>query len=234
MATRTQPVSTLVRWMRITLVVVCILAIGFARASTASAADFNVAGLIVDYGDGRITYVLIPFEEDQLSGVEILQRSGLDLVTVGFGGMGDAICQIDDTGCPVDDCRKRLCQTSDPDSPFWRYSRQSAPGEWSFAATGASGARVHDGDIDAWSWTGGDANLPAITMDEIARRAGANPAMLTNATDLPGPIVRTVGEASDSATDTSNPLTNVLIGTGVVLVLAGVAIWRSRRLARST
>ena len=234
MAIRLVWASDLSRWMRIAIIAVCILALGVARASTVSAAEYNVAGLIVDYGDGRISYVWIPFEEDELSGVELLKRSGLDLVTVGFGGMGDAVCQIDDTGCPVDDCRKRLCQTSDPASPFWRYSRQTAPGEWSFAATGASGARVHDGDIDAWSWTGGDAHLPAITMDELALRAGADPGAVNDVSDMPAPAARTEDETGDVVTDTSHPLMNVLIGTGAVLGIASIAVFRARRAERTT
>ena len=217
------------RWMRIAFVAMCILVFGIIRISSVSAADYNVAGLIIDYGDGRISYVWIPFTEDEISGVELIQRSGLDPVTVGFGGMGDAVCQIDDTGCPVDDCRKRLCQTSDPGSPFWRYSRQTSPGEWSFAATGASGAKVHDGDIDAWSWTGGDANLPAITMDDLARQAGADPATNSSASDIPAVALHTEGEREKQDADASRPVFNVLVGTGVVIAIAGFAILRARR-----
>jgi hypothetical protein len=219
--------------MRIALVAVCILTLAVARVTVASAADINVAGLIVDYGDGRVSYAWVPFEEEEISGVKLLERSGLDVVSVGFGGMGEAVCQIDDTGCPVDDCRKRVCQTSDPESPFWRYSQQAAPGEWSFAATGASGAKVRDGDIEAWSWTGTDANLPAISLDELATLAGADPSILEGATSAPEAVSRTVGGERDSGSGESNSMTNVIVGTGVVLGVAGFAIWRSRRVARA-
>lgn len=225
--------SMTIRWMRIALVAVCILAMSIARITIVSGADINAAGLIVDYGDGRISYAWVPFEEQEISGIELLRRSGLDLVTVGFGGMGDAVCQIDDTGCPMDDCRRRLCQTSDPESPFWRYSRQTAPGEWTFVATGASAAKVRDGDIDAWSWTGTDANLPAISMEELVNLAGADPSVLESRGESPQAVVRTEGESGETGSGSSSSMTNVIIGTSVVVAIAGVAVWRSRHTLRA-
>src|SRR5690554_6522959 len=100
-----------IRKTRIAMLAVCVLvALSIGQAS---AQEANVAGLIIDYGDGRMSYALVPFEEEQINGVDLLDRSGLDIVSVGFGGMGDAVCQIDDTGCSVDDCRTRMCQSSD-------------------------------------------------------------------------------------------------------------------------
>lgn len=218
--------------MRIALVAVCIVGFLFVPAMGASAADINAAGLIVDYGDGRVSYAWIPFEEDEILGVQLLERSGLDLVTVGFGGMGDAVCQIDDTGCSVDDCRKRMCQTSDPESPFWRYSRQNDSGEWAFAATGASGARVRDGDIEAWSWTGSEPELPAMTMAELVEFAGADPSILTGADRAPDAAVQTVGGETDVSRNRTSA-TEGFVGTVVVLSITGLAIWRSRRVTRN-
>src|SRR5690606_31072842 len=101
-------------WVRITVLVMCVLSALLPTSGYAQEA--SAAGLIVNYGDGRVSYVVVPFEEEQINGVELLERSGIDVVTVGFGGMGDAVCQIDDTGCSVDDCRSRMCQTSDRES----------------------------------------------------------------------------------------------------------------------
>ena len=217
------------RWMHLTFLVMCILAITTAWTSRASGADLNIAGLVVDYGDGRVSYAVVPFGEQEISGLELLRRSGLDLVTVGFGGMGDAVCQIEDTGCPLDECRRRLCQTSDPESPFWRYSRQTAPGEWEFLALGASGSRVGDGDIDGWSWTGTGSPLPRLTMDEIAERAGAEASLLTTA-DVPSAVLRTHGGETGERVPTG--AVTGAITVGIIGLVAGLAVWRSRRPAR--
>lgn len=216
--------ATASRWA---LLALCLLGLLLGRSGTVLATDVHVAGLVVDFGDGRISYAWVPFTEDEISGVDLLERSGLDVVTVSFGGMGDAVCQIDDTGCPVGDCRKRMCQTSDPESPFWRYSRQSGGGEWTFAATGASGAKVRDGDVDAWVWTGKDVELPAMTIDDIATRTGADPASLADAQDVPAAKVVTEGSLELGHDDPG--LRQQIAPTAVIVAVAGLAVWWVRR-----
>ncbi|MGI8485889.1 MAG: hypothetical protein ACR2OU_16720, partial [Thermomicrobiales bacterium] len=54
----------------------------------------NVAGLVVYYGDGAMTYAWVPFTENEISGIDLLERSGLPILTVGFGGLGDGVCKI--------------------------------------------------------------------------------------------------------------------------------------------
>lgn len=215
---------------RLAFLVMCVLAIAFARLPAASAVDMNVAGLVVDYGDGRVSYAWVPFEEEEISGIELLRRSGLDLVTVGFGGMGDAVCQIDDTGCPVDECRRRLCQTSGPESPFWHYLRQTDPGEWELVALGASGTSVRDGDIDGWSWTGSDVVLPPLTMEQLAERAGADPSLL-NAPDLPPTALQTHGGDTDQVVP--DGAVSGVVALGVIGLVAGLVVWRSHRAGSS-
>lgn len=182
----------------------------------------NVAGLIVDYGDGRMSYAVIPFEEEQINGLDLLNRSGLDVVTVGFGGLGDAVCQVGNTGCSVDDCRTRMCQTSDPESPFWQFSKLGAGGEWQFVATGASGANVRDGDIYAWSWVGTTPTLPVMTIDELTERAGGDPAGNGNLQAY----LRTEGE--EPGGDDGGTGVLAVAAIGVVLIAAVLLMLRSR------
>ena len=133
----------------------------------------HAAGLVIDYGDGRVSYAWVPFSEGTISGIELLKRSGLSLVAVSFGGLGEGVCAIEGTGCGVDACRARLCQTADRTSPFWQYLRQDGPGEWKQFALGASQSDVRDGDIDAWAWSGSEPALPALTMADLAGRLNA-------------------------------------------------------------
>ena len=69
---------------RVAALAACVLILLSFQAVLAQ--ESNVAGLIVDYGDGRISYAVIPFDEDEINGLDLLNRSGLDVVTVGFGG----------------------------------------------------------------------------------------------------------------------------------------------------
>lgn len=205
-------------WTHFALAVVCVLALAGAGAPITSAEEMNVAGLVVDFGDGRMSYAWVPFEEEEISGLELLRRSGLDIVTVGFGGLGDAVCQVETTGCPVSDCRQRMCQTSEPDSPFWQYARQTEPGTWTVMALGASASKVQNGDIDSWNWRGTPPELRAFSMDEIAELAGADPSLLTSgAKDVPAAL-RTVGVEEESETPAG------AIGVALVGMVAAVAV----------
>jgi hypothetical protein len=210
-------------WVRITVLVMCVLSALLPTSGYAQEA--SAAGLIVNYGDGRVSYVVVPFEEEQINGVELLERSGIDVVTVGFGGMGDAVCQIDDTGCSVDDCRSRMCQTSDRESPFWQFSKLSDDGEWQFVSTGASGARVQDGDIYAWSWTGTQPDLPVLSLDELADRAGGELSSLGDTA-----LLRTEGGETGKDSDDGIGYASVAV-VAVVVLAGGLLVLRSRRTA---
>jgi hypothetical protein len=212
------------------LALLCVLALLALRLPTAASADLNVAGLVVDYGDGRMSYAWVPFAEDEISGMELLRRSGLDIVTVGFGGLGDGVCQIETTGCPVSECRQRLCQTSDPESPFWQYVQQTEPGVWTPYALGANASKVRDGDIEGWTWSGTSPQLPALSVDDIAARAGGDPAALMDAAGAVSAAVRTERGPDDEG-GASKAIIGGSIAVGVVALLAGVAIWRSRALS---
>jgi hypothetical protein len=131
----------------------------------------NHAGVVVRQGDGSMLYGYVAFTEERLNGLEVLRRSGIPLVTAGFGGLGEAVCSMDGTGCSLAECQRTLCQ-SGGDAPYWRYFRQEELGVWEPLALGASSTAVRDGDIDGWSWTTGDAALPAMTLPELAALAG--------------------------------------------------------------
>lgn len=210
-----------VTWTRIVILAMCVLAVLFPRPATAQ--NPNVAGLIVNYGDGRVSYAVVPFDEDRLNGIALLERSGLDLVSVGFGGLGDAVCQIEDTGCSIEDCRSRMCQTSDRESPYWQFSKLSGDGEWQFVATGASGARVENGDIYAWSWTGTTPELPVLTLEELADRAGGN---LDDLKDMQV-LLQTEGGETDEDSGTIDYVS--IVAVAGVIVVAGALVLRSRR-----
>ncbi len=126
------------------------------------------AGLVVRHGDGRLTYAYVAFREEEISGIELLRRSGLPLVTVGFGGLGEAVCALEGEGCSTGECRKNLCQGA-PEEPFWQPCYQTTPGAWQVWRLGASSAKIRDGDVYGWSWGGCEAGLPATTIADVAR-----------------------------------------------------------------
>jgi hypothetical protein len=195
--------------------------------------EMHHAGLVVRHGDGRIVYAYVAFSEESISGVELLRRSGISLVTIGFGGLGEGVCTIDGEGCPASDCRKRVCQGSGDDAPFWQYFRQRSPGEWVSLSLGASATSVRDGDIDGWSWTGRDPALPPLTLVDVARLAGVTTSSgSTIATSLPTPAVRTVyppGMVPVAAADRQGAVAYLAGAAAVAVVGAGAFVAARRR-----
>jgi hypothetical protein len=134
------------------------------------------AAIVVRHGDGSVTYAVVVFPEDEISSFELLSRSTISLTTVAFGGLGEAVCTLDGEGCGLSDCRVRLCQTGDPDSPFWQFFRQDSSGAWIAQPLGASASKVRDGDVDGWSWTPHDAGIQTTTVTQVSSLLGINPA----------------------------------------------------------
>jgi hypothetical protein len=192
----------------------------------AAAQELHHAALIVRHGDGSLTYAYVPFSEASLSGIELLRRSGLPLATVSFGGLGEGVCSIEERGCVPSECRKRVCQGSAPDDPFWQYFQLTDDGTWVAFALGASSARVQDGDIVGWSWTGTTPQLPVASFEDFARRAGASG---LDATELA--LVRSPELGTESSTPGWVYVAALALLAGTGLVAAGLL--RTKRMAQA-
>lgn len=221
------------RRLLVGLLLAVLLLVGWGGASGQSEAEIDAdavghAGLVVRFEDERLTYAWVPFAESSISGLELLRRgleaSDVPLVTVGFGGLGEGVCQIADRGCSAGECRRRVCQGARADDPYWRYFRQTAPGDWRALPLGASGTDVRDGDIDGWSWTGGDAGLPSLDLAEVASLAGAEAVGGDQA------VGRTVGGVSMTKDEGAGWATYAG-AAGILAVIAGGALMASRRAA---
>ncbi len=149
-----------------------------ARAQTP-----NRAGLVVRFGDGSFITHCVEFGESQISGYDVLMRSGLNAVAAFNSGQGAAVCAIEGTGCPVESCL--TCDTPN----YWSYWR-FVEGAWVYSPVGASAHTVYNGDVEGWSWGAGDPP-PEVPFHQIC--ASPPPA----STDTPAP-----------PTDTPLPPTN--------------------------
>ncbi|MBX3015060.1 MAG: hypothetical protein KF832_26305 [Caldilineaceae bacterium] len=168
----------------------------------------NQAALVVVHGNGSVITQCIDFSEPQLSGYDLLQRSGLDL-NVEVAGMGAAICRIDHEGCtyPQQSC---FCQTEGSSYTYWSYWRQTDAG-WRYSQLGASNQTVLPGAVEGWVWGAGTVDSapepPPLTFAEICAPATPtvsptpSPAALPTTTDTPAPTpTMTVVTASATAT----------------------------------
>ena len=225
------------RWMA---VLVAVLTVGLLLGGTAPAAAqdgaaVRRAGLVVRHGDGRLTYAFVPFREETISGIDLLRRSGIEHVTIPFGGLGEGVCALEGEGCPTGECRRRVCQGTGPNAPYWRFFRQVAPGDWQPLALGASATTVRDGDVFGWSWTGEEPGLPAASLADVARLVGVPDAAAGPADGvLPAAAVRTIYPSGVQAEPASNEqgAAAYAVAIGLIALMGMGALYAARRARR--
>jgi len=218
------PAST--RTMLVAIAICLAQLIGTPVASTAATPP-AYAGLVIDYGNGTVTYALVPVDDTITTGMSLLHASRVPLVTVSFGGLGEGVCRIETVGCDPGPCRARLCQTSDPQSPFWHYVQSANSDMWEVVPLGASSSHVRAGTVDGWFWSSTAPAAASPSLDAIARKVGVS------LTDVPAgaiePRLMTVG-ALPGTTVTATP-GNALAGItilGLAAVISIALVWRSR------
>jgi hypothetical protein len=146
-----------------------------------TASETQQAAVAVAQEGGRIYTACVTFSEPELTGVQLLERSGLTIGMDAGNSAGVLVCSIDGLGCnyPTEDC---FCQCSGGGTcTYWAYFNQSPEGRWTYAPLGASGRKVHQGDVDLWAWISsggvGDFNaeaLPSLTFEEICQTEAAD------------------------------------------------------------
>lgn len=129
------------------------------------------AGLVIRHGDGRVVVYYVEFPEPEITGLELLLRSGASVTLANFAGLGAAVCAIDGEGCPAENC---FCQSYTAPAFYWHYYRLDASGSWVLQQVGPSSRRIRDGDVDGWAWTAGESGLPPTSIEQIAARLGVD------------------------------------------------------------
>jgi hypothetical protein len=154
---------------RIVWILACLALVLFIPcADGMSAQSPNRVGLIVVH-DGKIIKKCITFDEAQISGYDVLERSGLALIPMP-SAMGVAICSLDNRGCnyPAEDC---FCRCQGSPCIYWSYWHL-VNGEWQYSTLGASNYWVRNGDVEGWVWGEGEYGFssqrpPTVRFEEI-------------------------------------------------------------------
>ena len=160
----------------------------------------NQVGLVVQMGDGSYLTRCVTFGEPQISGYDVLLRSGLALEVSAEGGMGAFICGIEGEGCPADDC---MC---DYPPNYWSYWHL-VEGQWVYSQMGAVGYMVNPGDVEGWRWGAGDPLSVVIPLDQIcAPPATDTPTPTPTWTPSPTPTFTPTPTQTPLPTSTPTPL----------------------------
>jgi hypothetical protein len=200
----------LMRGCALVLASICLCAaIALKQTPVARAQAPNQAALVVRYGDGTIWTGCVTFAEADITGLQLLQQAGLEVVYA-RGGTGDLLCKIGREGC--DNPNQCLCQCKGAQCAYWSYWHLQ-DGEWQYSVVGASTYRVKPGTIDGWVWgVGNTADVPqppAVRFEEVCRpitpTAAATPAFTPTPAPSPTPSPLAVPVTSDAPQRTPSP-----------------------------
>ncbi len=168
----------------------------------------NRAGIVVNYGGGRVEAQCVSFTEASISGYELLNKSSFGLIPQTFPGKGEAVCRISDVGCSYPQ-RSCFCQCESATCVYWSYWQQ-ANGDWIYSGTGSSTTTVQNGSVDGWSWSAGSSTraptasrrcIPSIKFAIRRRRPPSRrppPPYLAQDTSFATPTATATRQSADS------------------------------------
>lgn len=136
----------------------------------------NRAGIVVRYGNGQVQSACVHFSEDEITGYDLLSRSGLAFVAQQTG-IGVAVCKIGGDGCdyPAEDC---FCKRDGARAIYWAYHLLDAD-TWRYSNVGLVSIKVRDGVVHGWAWGSGDsssgAQPPTLSIAAICGEVAALP-----------------------------------------------------------
>ena len=196
----------------------------FGLPGATMADEPNQAGLVVDFGDGRVETRCISFDEDEITGADLLLTySGFEMVIDASSGMGITVCQLEGEGCayPSEHC---FCQCMGGGAcAYWNYFyREPGSSEWTYSALGAVLRKVRHGSVEAWVW--GNGTTPPSFEGSFASICAAPTAEPTATTEPTTSVETTVSPEPPTAapTDraTQSPATKTPEPTGTALPAA--------------
>ncbi|MGA7989067.1 MAG: hypothetical protein WCB51_11790 [Candidatus Dormiibacterota bacterium] len=98
------------------------------------------AGIVVEHGDGGVVRRCVGFATPSITAIAVLEASGIENGTIGFGSLGGAaVCQIDNEPASY----PPGCFTGS--GSYWELFVAHAGGSWTAARQGASLTTLADG-----------------------------------------------------------------------------------------
>jgi hypothetical protein len=150
------------------------------------------AALVIQHASGSVITRCVAFAEDQITGLQLVERSGVQHEVQSFGSIGAAMCQLDREPSTV----PPGCFGS---GPYWQYFHRGSGG-WQASAFGASSSVLHDGDMDGWHYAGGANQAPGNVAFASVCAAPAPPPAATATRVPPAPT-----HATSVSTATAEP-----------------------------
>ncbi len=220
-------------------VVATLLPLAIAATAIAEGPE---AGLVVDYGSGRVETVCVAFEGDSIAGDELLARAGFDVNA--FSGL---VCAIGETGCEhsgsFDSCTCE-CRSGGDGCVYWAFfSRSRDEAGWRYSSLGLRALEAESGDLQGWRWGSGAPGAapapPPLSFEDVcggvtpaAEAPGATPppaqeAAAAPVASTPAPAAVSDAQAKDGGARW-RPLVIGAMGSALAIGALG-GWWRWRR-----
>jgi hypothetical protein len=164
---------------------------------------------VVEHENGSMVKTCVPFSEVQITGEQVLQRSGVEYSTQPYGGFGDAVCQIDYEPA-------QLTNNCFQDGKYWAMFVSRGGGSWQSSSLGISSQTFRDGDAEGFRYESqSDSSTPPspagvcpppipATAPPVAvtappnRPLGSTPAARATAPTMPAPVATSRAGATPS------------------------------------
>ncbi|NOX61151.1 MAG: PEP-CTERM sorting domain-containing protein [Chloroflexi bacterium] len=146
----------------IVLVLSLLLMLILATAAVAQTPTKQVA-LVIQFEDGAVYTEIVTAPVDATT-AEVLEAANIP-VGMADAGFGPAVCNIDNQGCPTDNC---FCN---PDQ-FWAYYHLEGDA-WTSSLVGVGNYTPADKAVEGFAWSGFDADFnptvqpPVMTFEEV-------------------------------------------------------------------
>ncbi len=128
----------------------------------------NQAGLVINHFDGSRVVRVVDFYGETLTGFQLVEKSGFDLVSVQFS-FGPAVCAIDGEGHPSDNCFGDFSVGD----PSWLLYDLNANDEWQSSQVGVGDSIVYGGEVQGWLFGQFGETPPPITSQEVFEQSSA-------------------------------------------------------------
>ncbi len=198
---------------------------GVPLSNLTKAALTHRAGLAVFSGDNSLFTDCISYTSPSLTGLQLLQHSGLAVETATNPTQGTAVCKIGAVGDTSNNCFGSMPN-------YWAYWVLGNKG-WEYSAVGADQSQVEDGGVYAWSWGTGNPP-PVVTFQNTCEgaaivlpttTAAALPATATVQPSLPATLAPTlVASQPTQLTPTATTGTGSYIIYAAILLALGLLV----------
>jgi hypothetical protein len=216
-------------WLALALAAAAVA--GGARAQGTPATP--QAGLVVTFGDGSTRAFCVELDRPDTTGLDLLQKSGLDIRTE-VSANGTTVCRIEADGCPAPEPCWCHCQTVAGACTYWSY--QVLTGDrWVYSQVGPADRKVAAGDVDGWAWGEGSATAgpepELLTFAEICPEPTAGAQLGRSAADeaAAARAAQAAQAASGRKAAAGSSLAGLAVILAVVLVLLGALYFGRRR-----